>query len=157
MMEQFKRAAGIDIHDVPYKTVSQISLAVLAGEIGVDLGTASAYSAFVTKGKVRPLATLSEERSLAFPDVPTATELGLPIVTPGFSGGFWMPAGSPPEAVKVIHQAVAEAVAQPDIKALFIKSGAEPFSSTPAEFAKAVNTEVAYWRKAAKDFGYVPE
>jgi tripartite-type tricarboxylate transporter receptor subunit TctC len=68
----------------------------------------------------------------------------------GFQGVL-APAGTPPEAVAKLSQALNAALAQPDLKEKFAAAGLETVSSTPAEFAAFIRSEIAKWAKVAKE------
>ena len=52
-----------------------------------------------------------------------------------------------------LHDAIAKALASPDVKELFAAQGAEPFSDTPEQFAQHVRSEYVRFGKAVKDAG----
>ena len=58
---------------------------------------------------------------------------------------------TPPEAVAKLSQALNAALAQPEVKEKFSGAGLETVSSTPAEFAAFIRSEIAKWGKVAKE------
>ena len=62
-------------------------------------------------------------------------------------------AGLPKPIVAKLHDAIAKALASPDVKELFAAQGAEPFSDTPEQFAQHVRNEYVRFGKAVKDAG----
>jgi len=61
------------------------------------------------------------------------------------------PAGTPPEAVAKLSQALNAALAQPELREKFAAAGLETVSSTPAEFAAFIRSEIAKWARVAKE------
>ena len=76
------------------------------------------------KGPLRALAMMSRQRSPSLPDVPTAEEAGVAIVSTA-ERGFAVPKGVPDDVVKKLEAAIADSVRDPDyIKSLQGKSSA---------------------------------
>lgn len=64
------------------------------------------------RGDFRPLIAFSDARLAAFPDVPTASEVGIkaPLNELYLWGGLFAPAGTPPEVVAKLSEACGTAV-----------------------------------------------
>lgn len=122
-------AAGIKINIIPYKSGGQQNVDLLANTIATAVATPNLMPQ-VRQGKLRPLVATTPERSPLFPDVPTARE-----ALPGsrFSLENWFaitgPAGLPSGVVQRLRGALAEAMAQPDVKKRLDELGL----STPAQ------------------------
>ncbi len=142
----FEQAADIKLMHVPYKSSVNSTEAVVNGE--VDFGSSSVLGGGpgVRQGRYRPLAIVANERVAAFPDVPTFRELGYP----GVMGDTWMgllaPAGTSAAIVGKLHDAVVRAVADPTVKSKLLDMGAIAVTSTPAQFAKRIETEVSAFK-----------
>ncbi len=65
-------------------------------------------------GDVRVLAVLDTVRSKFMPDVLTSVELGYPTVLSNSSRGVAAPKGTPPAVIKVVEEAFAKAMANPE-------------------------------------------
>ncbi len=68
----------------------------------------------------------------------------------GFQGVL-APAGTPPEAVAKLSQALNAALAQADVKEEFAAAGLDTVSSTPAEFGAFIRGEIAKWGRVARE------
>lgn len=142
----FEQAADIKLMHVPYKSSVNSTEAVVNGE--VDFGSSSVLGGGpgVRQGRYRPLAIVANERVATFPDVPTFRELGYP----GVMGDTWMgllaPAGTSAAIVGKLHDAVVRAVADPTVKSKLLDMGAIAVTSTPAQFAKRIETEVSAFK-----------
>jgi tripartite-type tricarboxylate transporter receptor subunit TctC len=151
-----KAKADIDLIDVPYKGVPQSVTDVLGGSLNIgafDLGNAMPQ---IQSGKLRPLAvTLSEPTSLA-PGVPTVAE-----TFPGFEVVPWhglvAPAGTPPQIIAKLHDAAANALAKPEIKAAFANTGNVVAPLNPTEFSKFIQSEIPKWATLVKVGGLKPD
>lgn len=141
---------------VPYKGGAPLVQALMTGEVKWGLlGTADARS-FIQSGKLKALGQLRATRSELWPDVPTVTEQG-------YKGGVdfdvWFGlvalAKTPPAAVALLNQKVAQIVTEPDFrKRLLELGGVSPTTgNTAAAFAEVLQGELAVLPKAAKDLG----
>jgi tripartite-type tricarboxylate transporter receptor subunit TctC len=101
--EGFAQMTGIKLTHVPFRGDGQVIPAVLGGQIDFSMtGMGSATES------LRVLAIFADKRNAALPDVPTAAELGLPTLPPGFQG-VYAPKGTPPDIVAKLEKACATA------------------------------------------------
>lgn len=141
---------------VPYKGGAPLAQALMAGEVRWGLlGTADARG-FIQGGKLKALGQLRATRSELWPDVPTLTEQG---VKGGVDFDVWFglvaPAKTPPAAVQLIAQKVAQITAEPEFRKRLNELGGVSLSSgnTPEAFAEVIQRELAVLPKAATDLG----
>jgi len=149
--EMFKRAAGLDIPVIFYKGSGPAVQDLLGGQVQVLMDAPSVTMAHVKAGKLKALAVTGKSRLASLPEVPTFEQAGLAGVDAGGFQGVLAPAGTPPEAVAKLSQALNAALAQPEVKERFASAGLEAASSTPAEFAAFIRAEIAKWGKVAKE------
>src|SRR5258707_12474496 len=71
--ETFKRAAGIDIIDVPYRGGEQARADLLGGRVHINIAPVPQLLQLIRDGKIRVLAYTGPERSPDLPEVPTMT------------------------------------------------------------------------------------
>jgi tripartite-type tricarboxylate transporter receptor subunit TctC len=57
--------------------------------------------------------------------------------------GLFVAAGTPPQIVQALQQAMAKTLADPEVRARISASGQEPVGSPPAEFQAFFQAEVA--------------
>jgi tripartite-type tricarboxylate transporter receptor subunit TctC len=62
-------------------------------------------------------------------------------------GGLWFPVGTSQDKIDRMQQAVQSAMQQPDLKAQLERLGLITLGSTPAEFAKFVQDDMAFQAK----------
>jgi len=148
--EMFKRAAGLDIPIVFYKGSGPAVTDLLGGQVQIQMDAPSVTMAHVKAGKLKAIAVTGKARLASLPDVPTFEQGGLSVDASGFQGVL-APAGTPPDAVAKLSQALNAALAQPDVKEKFAAAGLDTVSSTPAEFAAFIRSEIAKWGKVAKE------
>lgn len=111
-LEEFMRLAGIKLTHVPYRGWAESSVAVLGGHIEAIVAQPGEAKPFVEGRKMRALVVFQESRHPAFPDAPTAKELGWNV-----ANGVWFllmaPKGTPAPALKYIHDAAKAAIEDP--------------------------------------------
>ena len=89
---------GLDITYVPFQGGGDVAKNLVGGHIDSTGNNPSEQMGFYNAGKSRPLVAFTAERLAAFPDVPTARELGHDIVY-SMQRSFVGPKDMPAEAV----------------------------------------------------------
>lgn len=151
--ELFKSRTGIDIVHVPYKGAPPAMTDLLAGHVALSFATSPSAVPHVKSGKLRALAVSTLKRVSALPDVPTIDEAGVPGFEASGANGLVGPAGIPAPIVEKLNAAVVRIVKEPAMSRFLSEQGADPFTTTPAEYAAYLKSEVAKWAKAVKDSG----
>jgi tripartite-type tricarboxylate transporter receptor subunit TctC len=77
---QFADASGIKLRQTVVDGSAEKVAALLSGQVDFANGAIGGVLPSVQSGQLRALAVWSEERASTLPDVPTATELGIPTV-----------------------------------------------------------------------------
>ena len=154
--ELFKHLAGVDITHVPYKGSSGARNDILGGQVQMMFDAETTMAEFARAGKVRGLATTGATRSVNLPDLPTVAE-----TLPGYEATIWLglmaPKGTPPEVVERLNAGVRGIVADPQVRALWARQGAQPMSMTPAEFERFLNNDIAKWAAIVKAANLKPD
>ncbi|MGQ0751537.1 MAG: tripartite tricarboxylate transporter substrate binding protein [Betaproteobacteria bacterium] len=151
--ELFKTRTGIDIVHVPYKGAPPAMNDLLAGHVALSFATSPSAVPHVKSGKLRALAVSTARRVSALPDVPTIDESGVPGFEASGANGFVGPAGMPAAVVDKLNSAVVRIVKDPAMSRFLSEQGADPYTTTPGEYAAYIKSEVAKWAKAVKDSG----
>lgn len=149
-MEVVASEAKIKLMHVPYKGMSPAFTDLAAGNVQAGLSSMASARPFLG-AKLRPLAVTSPQRSPFMPDVPTASEAGIPGLQIDFWWGLLAPAGTPPAIVKHLNEALNWTLAQPDVRETLAQDAAVPKPSTPEEFHRLVNADLVSWAKRVKD------
>ena len=148
--ELFRRQAEIEMRHIPYRGGAPATNDTLAGQVSAYFITPLEGIGQVQSGMLKSLGISSATRSPLFPDMPTIDE-----TLPGFQVVVWFgvlaPAGTPPEIVAKLNDAIVRALATPVVKETLSKLGVEPKSSTPEEFAATIRTDIDKWAKVVKD------
>src|SRR5690606_39508012 len=77
-MERIAMNAVVDLADIGFKGNAEVAQSVMGGHV-MALADASGWDQLVDSGKMRLLATLGENRTKRWPDVPTVKELGYDV------------------------------------------------------------------------------
>ena len=108
-LEQFMVEAGVRVTHVPYQGWGQSGPAALGGHIEAVVAQPGDLKPMVDGKRMRVLIAFQPQRHPAFPDVPTARELGWNVVN-----GVWYlllaPKGTPASVVKYVHDAAKAAM-----------------------------------------------
>jgi tripartite-type tricarboxylate transporter receptor subunit TctC len=141
-MKLFERQLGIELVHVPYKGGPASTTALLRGEVDISLAGMVTMGPHVKSGAVRALATFAPRRLAANPELPTMVELGYPDVEFTDWQGVVAPAGISPEVIERLRMALADIVAQPDMKERLGQWGMEPAGLGPLEFTRLIHSEL---------------
>ncbi len=148
--ELLKMMAGIDLLAVPYKGSGPVAADVLGGQVPLGIVDVPSAIANVKAGKLKALAVSTRRRIAAAPDVPTFAEAGIP----GYESIGWFgavaPANTPPEIINKLNREIVEALSVPEIRERVLAAGAEPFTSTPQEFAAFIREEARKWAQVIR-------
>lgn len=130
-----KTKLGIDLEVVPFKGSTPAITALLGGN--VDFSPTDSLAVVLHKEKLHPLVVFSEKRLAKFPDVPTIKELGYANVEAeaGVSvQGVLGPPDMPQEIGRVLSQALARAIKNPELVDRVEKMGPNALYLTGPEY-----------------------
>jgi tripartite-type tricarboxylate transporter receptor subunit TctC len=151
--ELFRFSAGLDLVHVPYKGASAAVGDVIGGQIQMMFINLLPALPHVKAGKLRALGITSAARSAAAPEIPTVAEGGLP----GFETSSWhgvlVPAKTPGAIIRRLHAELAAIASQPETRELMTAQGTDVVGSTPAEFARFIQSETDKWGAVIRKTG----
>ena len=151
-MELIRTSAGVDMVHIPYKGFGQGLVDVLAGQVPMLFGGATAAIGIIRSGKLKGLGVTSKTRVKALPDVPPIADTipGMEILA---WYGFLAPAATPREIVRKINADSITIIRRPEFQERLVKDGIEPVANTPEEFAAQIKADLATWAKVVKASG----
>ena len=153
----FTTMAAIDMLHVPFKGGAQAMPALVSGEVATSFSTIVSAQPLVAAGKLRGLAVTSAKRFPSLPQMPTVAESGLPGYEAVAWYGVFAPDGTPRDVVTRLNADIVKIVNSPDVRELFLKQGAESYATSPEEFTKVVQRDIAKWAKVVKASGAKPD
>jgi len=148
---QFRRAAGIDIVHVPFKSAPDAVTAVVRGDAQLYFAPVNLAKELAEGGKVRPIAAATAERIPDLPNVPTFKESGLDLVYDSWFG-LMAPAGVPNDVIAKINRDVVALLKSPEVAAKVKAQYAVPVTDTPEQFNKTIRDETAQLTEVFKTF-----
>jgi len=147
--ELLRQLTHTDMQHIPYKGTGPAMADLLGSQIQFMLSSAPAAIPQVKAGKLRALAVTTAARAPGMPELPAIGEQ-----VPSFEYlswyGMWTAAGTPQEIVSQLNQALARMLKRPDVQERLRADGVEPAHSTPEEFSRRLDREIATWKKVAK-------
>lgn len=146
----WEQATGTDMVHVPYKGSGAAIADVLAGNVQVFITTPPSVMQHVNTGKLKAFAVTGRNRHPGLPNVPTATEAGLPGFELEAWVGLFAPAGTPAPVVAQLTDAVRRALETPEAKANVAKQGIDVRHLAPQQLAALVEKDTAYWGRLIK-------
>lgn len=149
--EMFNHMAGVKITHVPFKGSASAIIANLAGEIQVGYGTLFGVRPHMETGRLRVLAITAGKRSPAAPELPTVAEAGLSGYEVDQWYGIITGTKVPRAIVNKLQAGIATSLKSPDLAKRLAADGSVAVGSTPDQFNAHIKSEIAKWRKLAKD------
>lgn len=143
-------AAGIKVMHVPYRGSAPAMSDLMGGQIPFTIDTVAAALPQLTAGKIKAIAVTGATRATQLPDVPTVAESGFP----GFSADSWLavvaPRGLPAEAKAKLHKALADTLADAEVRSKLIAAGLEPSYATGDAVLTQIEDELPRMRAIAQ-------
>ncbi len=148
--ELFNLMAGTRMVHIPYKSGAQTLTAVVSGEADLAFQTIPAAVPMVEAKRLKPLAVCTLQRHPLFPNVPTASESGLP----GFDISTWYgilaPAATPKAIIANLNDALVQIMKTPATNKRLRELGVDPVTNTPDQFLALIKSDLTKWAKVAK-------
>jgi tripartite-type tricarboxylate transporter receptor subunit TctC len=138
-LEVFQQAAGIQLRHLPTTGGGPALTAVLGGHAALSALSTGAITPHAKAGKLRVLAASGSQRLPALPDIPTLKELGYNMEIYLWTGMF-VRKGVPEPIIKVLRNAVRQAVNDAEFVAASAKMQMPPAYQDADEFQ-------AWWDK----------
>jgi tripartite-type tricarboxylate transporter receptor subunit TctC len=151
-MELIRTSANLELIHVPYKGFGQGLADVIAGQVPMIFGGATASLGIMRSGKLKPIGITTANRIPALADVPAIAET-IPGVEINAWYGFMGPAGMPRDLVRKINADVVSIVKRPDFLERLARDAIEPVATTPEEFAAQIRADLAKFEKIVKASG----
>ncbi|AZG08236.1 tripartite tricarboxylate transporter substrate binding protein [Pigmentiphaga sp. H8] len=150
---QFLRQTGLDLVHVPYKGNAPALPDVTGGRVDMIFTTFDSAGPQAKAGQFRVLAIASNTRHPAFPDVPTIAETGAADYTAYTWVGLLAPAGTPPQALAKLGEALRYTRSLKAVQDRLRQDGTEIMDLTGAQFNEFLMREVAAAQELMTDLG----
>lgn len=150
--EMLRKAAGIEIQQVPYNGSAQALTGALRGDVQGVVDTIASSLGSIQGERIRPLGVSLSQRSASLPQVPNFREQGVDFDVTAWNA-FYAPKGTPPEIVRALNEASNAALNEPALRASLIAGGAEPMGGTPENLVALMRTDRAKWKPVIETLG----
>jgi tripartite-type tricarboxylate transporter receptor subunit TctC len=147
---------GVNVTHVPYRGGGLAMQDLQAGRIDYLCDVTTTALPQVEGKVVKALATLTRERTLVLPDLPTAHEQGRTNFDASATFVFLLPKGAPDVIVRRLNEAMNEAVETPALRERLKGLGMSVIPSerrTPEYLAKFIPSEIEKWAAPIKASG----
>ncbi len=147
-MELLRQKADLSLTHVPYKGGAPALSDLLGGQVPALISGFPEVATYLKTSKLRALAVTTATRSSFLPDVPSLLELGLADSGSAGWSGFHVPAGTPPEIIKILNREINEILVVPSVRDQLVSLGFDVRRGTPQEFGTFVNQQIERWSQA---------
>ena len=155
--ELFASMAGVKLNHIPYKTSTHAVIDLNEGRIDMQFGILTTSLPYIRDGKLRALATTTEQRIKELPDVPTMIEAGLPGYEVSLLFAVVAPAATPAAIIDRLNHDIGAIVAMPDVQHVLAVQAIHAMSSTPDQLRARIAKEIEWGRAIATKAGIKPE
>lgn len=147
MGELLNDAASIQAVHVPFKGAAEAITAVASGTVDYAFAEVTAVQELARDGRVKAVAVASDRRVPTSPDVPTASEAGLP----GFEAYTWVgamvSAKTPPAETARLAELFTSVSRMDETRRFYERLGATPMTGGPAQMHEFQKNEIALWKR----------
>jgi tripartite-type tricarboxylate transporter receptor subunit TctC len=152
--ERLAKSAGVRFNMIPFKGGSEAFQALIGHHIDVygDPG----FGPMAASGKVRVLATFTEQRLKRWPQVPTVKELGHNFVIES-PVGLVAPKNLDPAIAARLHAAFKKATDDPDYRRVLEEFDLSPHYRSAQEYRAYAAAQLAKEKAMLAESGFKPE
>ncbi len=151
--EMFHTKVGGNFVHIAYKGSAPALQDLMGGQVDMMFDVEPTSGPLVKTGKLKALAVAAPKRMPTLPDVKTMAEAGFP----GMDAGVWfaaaVKAGTPPEVVARLNEALVGVLKRPDVVKSFAEQGMATAPRSAAEFGSFMKSEAERWSALVKSSG----
>jgi tripartite-type tricarboxylate transporter receptor subunit TctC len=147
--ELFNQRTGSAFQHIPYRGSGDMVQAIVSGQVLMAFADSAPVSGPLKAGRLRPLAITTPKRPPAFPDTPTMGESGVADMVISLWTGIVAPAGTPPEIVTVLQDAIADTLQMPSVDQAMDAILVDPRATSSREFAELIARDGERWKAVA--------
>ncbi len=151
--ELFKQQTKTFITHIPYRGAGPALQGLIAGDVEMMFDGLGSSASHIAGGRIKALMVAGNKRNPAIPDVPSATEMGLPDYNVTTWYGVWGPRGMPADAQARAIEEIRKACTTDEAKAVWARQGAEFSGLSGPQFGSFVSAEIKKWTQVVKASG----
>jgi tripartite-type tricarboxylate transporter receptor subunit TctC len=148
--ELLKLRTGASMQRVSYRGSNDAVMAVLGNQVTSAMTDPLPAMPLLKNGKLRALAVTSSDRLSELPDVPTMAEAGIAGAEAVFWTGLFVPKSTPKDIIGRLEAETRTAMQDPEVRRRLRALATDAASSSPAEFAGRIKSELKAWSEVAK-------
>jgi len=144
----FQNTTGTKFPFIPYRGTGPAIQDLVSGQLDIMFDQSSNSLPHVQNGKIKAYAVTAPKRLPSAPEIPSVDEAGLPGFYISVWHGFWVPRGTPKEAIDRLAAATQEALADPAVQKRLAELGQDippRDQQTPEGLAKHHKAEIEKW------------
>jgi tripartite-type tricarboxylate transporter receptor subunit TctC len=149
--ELLAATAKVQFLHVPYRGIGPAFTDLLGGSLQMLMPSVASVLPHIRAGKMRALAVTSAQRSPMAPDIPTASEAGLP----GFELEVWYgllgPARMPAAVVKRLNEELNVVLGMADVQEILAREACRPTPGSPEKLHELMRSELDRWGRLIKE------
>jgi tripartite-type tricarboxylate transporter receptor subunit TctC len=142
------RSIGATATHVPYRSAAPALEDMIRGDIDYYCPLSISASGLIESKSIKVLAVLTHDRSLLYPDVPTAREQGFDVVDGYYWMGLFAPKDTPAPIVATLNAALGRALDEPAVQSRLREASATvvaPERRSSAYLKDYLGTEITKW------------
>jgi tripartite-type tricarboxylate transporter receptor subunit TctC len=155
--ELLKQMTGTFVLHVPYRGGAACQTDLMGGQVDISFQNLGAVTGYIRGGRMQAFAVTASARHPQLPNVPSVSETGFPELVVTSWQAAAAPVKTPREVVARLNQAAVKALRSPDVSERMGQIGFDVVASTPEEFGKFMQDEVARWTKVVQRGGITPD
>jgi tripartite-type tricarboxylate transporter receptor subunit TctC len=133
------RAASVEVNEVPF-AAAQVVPSVVGGHVNAVVQFPGALAAPMKQQQLRLLVSLTQNRDPAWPQVPTARELGFDVALDAWRG-IAVPRGTPRQVISTLETAIRSTVSSAEFVKAAENVGVRPAFASADEFSALIQKE----------------
>jgi tripartite-type tricarboxylate transporter receptor subunit TctC len=152
----FQQEIGVPLTIVQYKGAAPAVVDVRSGQVDLICDLPTTTSSMIRSGDLRAYVLTAPRRMASLPDVPTASEAGLPGLDIAVWFGLYAPKGTPQPVVEILSKALRSTVQDPAVAAQLekIETNLEPADqATPQAHRAKLAAQIELWRPIIEKAG----
>jgi tripartite-type tricarboxylate transporter receptor subunit TctC len=153
----FKILAQTGAVGVPFQSGVPAMNALLGNHVDIIAGPVAEIFPQVQQGAMRALAVTGARRALAFPNVPTLSEVGFPGIEINGWVGLLAPAGTSAEICAKLNAAVSAVIARPSVDKRLRDLGYEPAAVPLSDASILLKNAIETWGRMIAATGITAE
>ena len=151
--ELFNLEAGTQLQHIPYKGSAPAMNDLLGGQVQLMFSDAPTALPQIKAGRVKVLGVASRQRSSMLPEVPSATEMGLPAYEAYSWAALFAPAKTPQPLLDKINADFNAAMGDAEVRKRLLEAGAEADPGSQEQMRQRLKAELTKWEKVIKTAG----